>query len=334
MHAIRQHAFGPPETLVHEEVDDPKPGPGQVRIAVEAAGVHVIDTRIRAGQGPPSAPPPELPTIPGREVAGVVDAVGGGVEGWWQGRRVVAHLGLAGGGYAELAVAGADALHEMPDDLGFDAAVAMIGTGRTAVGILRAAQLRAGDVVLVTAAAGGLGALFVQEARNVGALAVGAAGGPAKVELVERLGADIAVDYTIPGWTQSVRDRLAGREVTVALDGVGGDRGSDALRLIGPGGRMILFGWSSGTPLEVGTDVLYTGGVSLLGVLGPWLLQQPGGIRALEDESLAAAAGGRLEPLVGPPFALSAAAAAHTAIENRATVGKTVLVPDGSPLLR
>ena len=85
--------------------------------------------------------------------------------------------------------------------------------------------------------------------------------------------------------------------------------------------------------IEVGPDVLYTGGVSLMGVLGPWLFGQPGGLRALEDESLAAAASGRLEPLVGPPFALSEAAAAHVALESRATVGKTVLVPDGSPLL-
>jgi NADPH2:quinone reductase len=265
---------------------------------------------------------------PGREVAGVVDALGDGVDEAWQGRRVVTHLGLASGGYAELAVAPAEALHELPPELAFDAAVAMIGTGRTAVGILRAAQLRADDVVLVTAAAGGMGALFVQEARNVGAVAVGVAGGPGKVELVEQLGADIAVDYSEPGWTQTVRDRLEGREVTVALDGVGGDLGRDALKLIGLGGRMILFGWSSGTPLEVGPDVLYTGGVSLMGVLGPWIMQQPGGMRALEDESLAAAASGRLEPLVGPPFALSEAAAAHTALETRTTVGKTVLVPD------
>ncbi|HEV7758633.1 MAG TPA: zinc-binding dehydrogenase [Acidimicrobiales bacterium] len=328
MHAIRQHAFGPPENLLYEEVDDPKPGPGQVRIAVAAAGVHFIDASIRRGQSPPSNPVPELLMIPGREVAGVVDVLGDGVDEAWRGRRVVAHLGPSGGGYAELAVAAAEALHELPEGLAFDAAVAMIGTGRTAVGILRAAKLQADDVVLVTAAAGGMGALFVQEARNVGAVAVGVAGGPAKVDLAEQLGADVAVDYSVPGWTQTVRDRLEGREVTVALDGVGGDLGRDALRLLGLGGRMILFGWSSGTPLEVGLDVLYTGGVSLMGVLGPWLMRQPGGIRALEDESLAAAASGRLEPLVGPPFALSEAAAAHIALETRATVGKTVLVPD------
>lgn len=136
MHAIRLHAFGPPENLRYEEVDDPQPGPGQVRIAVAAAGVHLIDTTIRAGvEG--WFPPPDLPMIPGRDVAGVVDALGPGVDQGWLGRRVVAYLGPASGGYAELAVIGADALHVLPEGLSDDAAVAMIGTGRTAIGIDR-----------------------------------------------------------------------------------------------------------------------------------------------------------------------------------------------------
>ena len=129
MHAIVQHAFGPAENLRYEETEDPVPAAGQVRIAVEAAGVHFIDTRIREGfsSGPLGAP--SLPMTPGREVAGVVDA---GEETWLR-RRVVAHLGPASGGYAELAVAPVSALHELPDGLSAEAAVAMIGTGRTAV---------------------------------------------------------------------------------------------------------------------------------------------------------------------------------------------------------
>ena len=171
MHAIRQYEFGPAETLRYEEVPDPVPGAEQVRIAVEAAGLHLIDTRIRAGfSGGPLASP-ELPMTPGREVAGTVDLLGPGADERWRGRRVVAHLGQANGGYAELALANAASLHEIPDHVSAEAAVAMIGTGRTAVGILDAAALTAEDVVLVTAAAGGLGALFLQAARNAGALA-------------------------------------------------------------------------------------------------------------------------------------------------------------------
>lgn len=169
MHAIRQYEFGPASTLQYEEVDDPHPTEGQVRIAVTAAGVHLLDTTIRAGQQGGPFPLPELPMTPGREVAGVVDAVGGGVDEQWLGKRVVAHLGQASGGYAELAVREVDALHELPDGLADDVAVAMIGTGRTTLGILETARLTSDDVVLVTGAAGGVGTLLVQAGRNAGA---------------------------------------------------------------------------------------------------------------------------------------------------------------------
>ena len=115
MHAIRLHEFGPAENLRYEEVPDPEPGPGQVRIAVAVAGVHLVDTTIRSGEQRGPFPLPELPAIPGREVAGVVDTVGAGVDPSWIGRRVVAHLGMASGGYAELAVArGRVAAHASP----------------------------------------------------------------------------------------------------------------------------------------------------------------------------------------------------------------------------
>ena len=149
MYAIRQYEFGPPETLRYEQVRDPAPAEGQVRIAVEASGVHLIDTAIRRGQ-PWGFPLPALPMVPGREVAGAVDEVGAGVDDDWVGRRVVAHLGLASGGYAERSVAAAAAVHEIPAGLAADAAVAAIGTGRTALAILDIAAVRAGEVVLVT----------------------------------------------------------------------------------------------------------------------------------------------------------------------------------------
>ena len=164
MHAIRLHEFGPPDGLRYEEVDDPGPGAGQVRIAVRAAGVHLLDTTIRSGASGGPFPLPELPTIPGREVAGVVDLVGDAVDRSWLGARVVAHLGQASGGYAELAVAGVGSLHRLPDGVTDEAAVAMIGTGRTTMAILDVADLTADDVVLVTAAAGGIGSLLVQAA--------------------------------------------------------------------------------------------------------------------------------------------------------------------------
>jgi NADPH2:quinone reductase len=327
MHAIRQHAFGPAENLRYEEVDDPEPGDRQVRIAVAAAGIHLIDTTIRAGVPGGPMPLPELPMTPGREVAGVVDRLGDNVDPEWLGRRVVAHLGQASGGYAELAVANVVALHALPDRMAADAAVAMIGTGRTTMGILDVAALTGDDVVLITAAAGGIGSLVVQEARHLGATVVGAAGGPAKVEQVSRLGATFAVDYNSPHWTEEVRELLGGREVTVALDGVGGSLGRGALELLGIGGRLILFGWSSGEPTEVTVGDLYSRGLTVSVGIGPRVLKRPGGLRGLEERALAAAASGRLVPLVGQAFPLAKAADAHTALETRGTVGKTVLEP-------
>jgi len=327
MRAILLHAFGPAENLRYEEVDDPVPGPDQVRIAVAAAGVHLIDTVIRSGRPQGPMPLPELPAVPGREVAGVVDAVGAGANAEWVGRRVVAHLGAASGGYAELAVADADALHAIPDGLADDAAVAMIGTGRTAMAILEVAAVAADDVVLVTAAAGGLGSLLVQAAHHAGATVVGAAGGEAKAARVRELGADVAVDYTAAGWPATVRGALDGREITVALDGVGGDLGRSALELVGVGGRLILFGFSSGQPTQLSAGDLFSRGLTASAAIGPRILRRPGGLRELEERALAEAAAGRLVPVVGQRFALAEAAAAHAAIEARATVGKTVLVP-------
>jgi NADPH2:quinone reductase len=326
MHAIRLHAFGPADNLRYEEVDDPRPGPGQARIAVAACGVHLIDTALRAGRPMGPLALPELPTIPGREVAGVVDAVGPEVDERWVGERVAAHLGPASGGYAELAVREIEALHRLPDGLADDAAVAMIGTGRTALAILEVAALTAEDVVLVTAAAGGLGSLLVQAARDAGATVVGVAGGTAKVQRVAQLGATFAVDYSAPDWSVAVRGALDGREVTAALDGVGGAVGRGALELLGAGGRLILFGFSSGTPTELSAGDLFGRGITVSAAIGARMAQRPGGLRDLEEQALAAAADGRLVPLV-QRFALAQAAAAHEAIESRATIGKTVLVP-------
>jgi len=327
MHAIRQHAFGPADNLSYEQVPDPVPGEGQVRIAVQASGVHVIDTAIRRGVQTGAYPLPELPMIPGREVAGVVDAVGPGVDQSWIGRRVVAHLGMASGGYAELAVAAEPSLHVIPDGLAAELAVAAIGTGRTAVGILEVAALTAQDVVLVTAAAGGLGLLFVQAGRNAGATVVAVAGGPSKVATALEHGADLAVDYLRPDWPARVRTALGDRVVTVVLDGVGGAAGRAALELLGVGGRLVFFGWSSGEQLVVTIQDLYRLGISAAAGIGPRLTQRQGGLRALETTALAEAAAGSLVPVVGQTFPLAKAAAAHTAIETRATTGKVVLVP-------
>jgi NADPH:quinone reductase len=327
VHAIRQYEFGAADELRYEEVPDLVPGPGQVRIAVEAAGVHLVDTTIRKGLAGGAFASVELPMTPGREVAGTIDLVGLDVDEAWLGRRVVAHLGMASGGYAEQALAAESALHEIPHGLAPDAAVAMIGTGRTAIAVLELAALGPDDVVVVTSAAGGLGSLFVQAARNAGATVVGLAGGPAKVEQVQALGADVSVDYRADGWADRVRGQLGERAATAVLDGVGGAIGHDAFDLLGVGGRMILFGYSSGEPTVLTTTEIIGRSLTVTAAIGPRLINRPGGLRPLETEALALAASGELVPLIGSHFRLADAAAAHTALEARATTGKVVLIP-------
>ncbi|MBV7696777.1 zinc-binding dehydrogenase [Streptomyces sp. TRM70350] len=323
MRAIRLHTFGPAENLAPEEVDDPVPAPGQVRIAVAAAGVHLLDTAIRAGH-PGPGPAPALPTVPGREVAGVVESLGEGTDEAWLGKRAVAHLGFVPGGYAELAVTDAERLHEIPAGLDFAEAVAMIGTGRTAMGIVQFAEPGPGDVVLIPAAAGGIGTLLVQYAKNAGATVIGLAGGPEKTQRVAANGADLAVDYRDPAWPEQVR--AYDGKVTIVYDGVGGDPARTAVGLLAPGGRHVVFGWSA-EGIQ-GGEPLVVEGVTVQ-VLGPVMLEKAGGpnpLRALELRALAEAAAGRLTPAVHR-FPLTEAAAAHHALENRGTTGKVVLEP-------
>ncbi|GGT24153.1 oxidoreductase [Streptomyces tanashiensis] len=332
MHAIRLHAFGPAENLTHEETPDPVPGPGQVRVRVAAAGVHLLDTALREGATGPFPAPAALPTIPGREVAGTVDALGEGTDPSWLGRRVVAHLGMNPGGYAELAVTDATRLHALPEHLGEAEAVAMIGTGRTALGILGFTELGPDSVAIVPAAAGGIGTLLVQYAKNAGATVIGLAGGPAKVALVEANGADLAVDYRRPDWPEKVRAFLGDRTATVVFDSVGGDTGRAAVDLLGKGGQHLVFGWSGaglhdGEPLTFTPAELAERGITSESVLGPVMIQKAGGdIRTLELAALDAAATGTLRPAVHR-FPLAEAAEAHRALENRGTTGKVVLIP-------
>ncbi|MBD0746255.1 zinc-binding dehydrogenase [Streptomyces sp. CBMA152] len=333
MHAIRLHAFGPASNLTYEKTEDPVPGPGEVRIAVAAAGVHLLDTALREGLTGPYPAPATLPTVPGREVAGTVDALGEGTDPAWLGKQVVAHLGMAPGGYAELAVVDAARLHEIPPNLDPAEAVAMIGTGRTTMGIVQFADLGPDSVAIVLAAAGGIGTLLVQYAKNAGATVVGLAGGPAKTARVRENGADLAIDYLLPNWPDLIREFVPSNP-TVVFDSVGGPTARAAVDLLGPGGRHLIYGWSSegirdGGPLTFTEEYLTERAITSESVLGPTMLSRAGGpdpIRTLETRALTEAAAGRLRPAV-QRYPLADAAEAHRALETRGTTGKVVLIP-------
>ncbi|GLB68995.1 zinc-binding dehydrogenase [Arthrobacter mangrovi] len=318
MHGIIQRAFGGPDVLRFEERPELQSAPGQARIAVLASGVHLLDAGIRSGTSFGALPKPELPMVPGREVAGRVDAVGGGVDPAWLGRPVVAHLGAASGGYAEQALAAAASLHAVPEGLDAATAVAAIGTGRTAALIVEQVEIRPDDIVLVPSAAGGLGVLLVQAAKAAGAWIAGLAGSDEKVRIARNAGADVVVNYRSPGWAEEL-ERLP--RPTLVFDGVGGHVGRVAFELLAEGGRQLVFGWSSGGRNDYSHPAKTT--ASLLGPVNAERL------RALEAEALARAADGSRVPLVGSSFPLASAAEAHRALEARETYGKIVLLTEG-----
>ncbi|MBK1783191.1 zinc-binding dehydrogenase [Prauserella cavernicola] len=277
MRVVRLHAYGPPEELRLERAPDPVPGVGQVVVDVEAASVRFIETRLRRGIAVGPHRPPRLPAVLGAAVAGLVSELGPGVAGGWLGCRVVA--GVERGGYAERAVAVADAgaLLAVPDEVGSAAAVAMDTTGATMLGVLDQSELTPDDVLLVLSAAVGIGGLAVQAAVAEGRTVVGAARGPGKLARVAALGATVAIDYREPGWPARVRAALGGREVSVVFDGVGGATGRQALELLCRGGRVLLYGCASGEPTPLRTGDLCERGITARWVLGPAAAPRPGG---------------------------------------------------------
>ena len=322
MHAVMLREFGAAENLSYEEVDDPVARPGEMRIAAEVSGVHLIEAAMR--EGLPIGPPlPELPTVFGSEVAGVVDAVGDGVDPSWLGTRVVTAAARPGG-YAELAAADVTQVRPVPDGVSAEVAVAMIRTGATALGMLDLAGLTDRDMVLVTSAAGGIGRLLVRYAHRLGARVAGVAGGAAKVAAVRALGADAAVDYTRAHWPQRVRDDLGG-PVSVVFDGVGGDTAEAAFGLLADRGRMITIGSASRTDFAPDPGEVKRRDLSLTNALAV-MLAHGDELPDKERRALDLAARGEFVPTV-QAFRLADAAAAHAALESRATTGKVVLLP-------
>jgi NADPH:quinone reductase len=313
MRAVWLKEFGGPEVLVTDEAPDPAPGPGQALIEVVFANITFVETQFRAnGVGPFK---PELPMIPGNGVGGVVTAVGPGADAALLGKRVVSGTG-GSGGYAERVAVDAAGVVAVRDGLELDTAVALLADGRTAVLLVRRAEVREGERVLVEAAAGGVGILLCQLARAAGAQVVAAAGGPRKVQVARDHSADLAIDYLEPGWTDAVGG------VDVVFDGVGGDTARAAFELLGRGGRMVSFGLASGAWASIPEDVAAERGVTIVRLPRA----TPEELREATETALAEGAAGRLRPVIGQRFPLDRAGAAHAAIESRATIGKTLLV--------
>jgi NADPH2:quinone reductase len=317
MRAVWLREFGAPEVLTPGEAPDPVAGPGQVVIDVEYANITFVETQFRATGAGPFGARATLPMIPGNGVGGVVTATGPTVPETLVGTRVIASTG-GSGGYAERAAVDATALFEVPATLPMDTAVALLADGRTATMMTRAATLVPGDRVLVEAAAGGVGSLIVQLAKTAGARVVAVTGSRRKADVASELGADVSIDYTASDWPARVRDAVD--TVDVVFDGVGGETAKTAFTLLAEGGRMLSFGLASGSWTAITDDEAAARGVKLVRPTA-----SPEELRAYTESALADAVAGRLRPIIGQRFPLSEAAAAHAAIQSRATVGKTLL---------
>jgi NADPH2:quinone reductase len=306
--AVWLKEFGGPEVLVPSDTPDPEVLPDQVLVEVEFANITFVETQVRAGKAPW---PVQLPMIPGNGVGGVVVSVGASVDPSLVGARVITSTGGTGG-YASLAAVDSSGLIAVPADVALDHAVALLADGRTATMLADSVGLRAGNRVLLEAAAGGVGTLLVQLARAAGALVVALAGGPHKVALVR--GADVVIDYLLPDWPDRVRAAVG--VVDVVFDGVGGEIGRDAFSLLDPGGRMLSFGLASGEWAGITPEAAAARGVSLLTGGRP----TPAEARSYTLRALSG-----LVPVIGRRFPLSWAADAHALIESRGAVGKTLL---------
>ena len=303
MKAVLLRETGGPEQLELTEVPDPTPRDGEVLIRVRAAGINFLDLLIRRGE---YAQQPELPIVPGVEVAGEVD-----------GRRVIA---LPDAGYAELAVAREDSLVPLPEGASFEEGASFLMTYLTAfIPLTRQAPLRGGATVLVHAAAGGVGSAAVQLAKHMGARVIATASSEQKRAFALEQGADEAHSYE--EFADAVR-------ADVVIDPVGGDLVVRSLKVLEPLGSHVLIGYAGGFWEELSPALLVGRNVSLHGFyLGRLMRHRPERVREAIRELMRLWEAGAVRPVVGETFPLEQAADAHRLIEERKHVGKVVLVP-------
>jgi NADPH2:quinone reductase len=328
MRQVQFGRFGGPEVLEVVEKPTPVPDRGQLLVRVRAAGVNFSDTLMRQNR---YALTPELPAIPGTEVAGTIERLGDGVDGLMLGARVAVPLFATGtlvGGYADHVVVEAGLVVPLPDALSFDAAMALMIQGLTALHLPRQISPR-GKTVLVNAAAGGIGSLLVQLAKRAGAKTViAAASSTSKLNLARSLGADIGVDYTKPDWVESVRDATGGAGPDIIYESVGGDVTKVCLAALAPGGELVIYGalniqgFEFGVPELIG---LIFKNQSLTGFALPSLLT-PANLQEGLAELFDLAVRGELKVTIGATYPIERAADAHRALEGRVTTGKLVLV--------
>ncbi|TKT79328.1 quinone oxidoreductase [Aquamicrobium sp. LC103] len=322
--AIRIHKNGGPEVLSYEDHDPGKPGKGEALIRQKAVGLNFIDVYYRTGLYPA---PAGLPMTPGGEGAGIVLETGEGVDWLAPGDRV-AYCGPVGA-YAEERVIAADRLVKLPDGISDEQAAAMMLKGMTAEYLLRRTYpVKAGDIVLYHAAAGGVGLIFGQWAKHLGATVIGTAGSPEKVELAKAHGYDHVIDYSKKNFVDEVKAITGGRKCDVVYDSVGKDTFEGSLDCLRTRGMFVSFGQSSGPIPPFNMAILSQKGS--LYATRPTLFTYIAKRDELERSAKAlfdVVEKGFVNIQINQRYALKDAARAHEDLEGRRTTGTTILIP-------
>lgn len=331
MRSIAITRNGGPEVLALREAPDPQPGPGQVLVEVRAAGINFADILMRMGLYPGA---PALPFVPGYEACGTV--LSGALP---KGSRVVVPTNF--GGYADRVVAAADEVFPLPDGASFEEGAALTVNYLTAyLALFEEGRLRKGQTALVHGAAGGVGVAACQLARSAGARVIGTASA-SKHEAAKAQGAEHMIDYRTQDFEAETLRLTGGKGVNVALDPIGGESFRKSYRCLGPGGKLILFGFSAAAGgerrnlLKVGLewwrtprfdpfDLMMTN-KSVVGLHLGRMTHERERLKTAMAELVKLWAAGKIKPVVGASFAAPEAGKAHEYIQSRRSVGKVVL---------
>ena len=322
MKAVVVTKTGGPEVLEYKDVPKPELKPNQALVEIKAAGLNFIDVYFREGRYPTP-----LPFVVGQEAAGVVSEIGAEVTDVKVGDRV-AYSGLQGS-YAEFAAVNADRLVNIPDGVSFEQAAALMLQGMTAHYLVKSTYpLKAGETLLVHAAAGGVGQLLVQMAKMIGAEVIATAGTEEKIQIAKQAGADHVILYTKEDFEAETKRITGGKGVHVVYDGVGKSTFDAGLRCLRPRGYMVLFGGASGAVPPF--DLIKLSQMGSLFITRPTLGHYIATRKELEwraNDVLGWVASGKLKVSIGQTYKFSDATQAHRNLEARKTTGKSLLLP-------
>jgi NADPH2:quinone reductase len=322
MKALVCNEFGPAENLSLEERPAPSPGKGEILVDIKAAGVNFPD--ILTVQGKYQFKP-ELPFVPGAEVAGIVTAVGEGVTSHKVGDKVISTLQI--GGFSEQCVASEHGSFGMGETMSFEQAAGFAITyGTSYYALKQQAKIQPGETLLVLGAAGGVGIATIQIAKAMGAKVIAAASSEEKLDFACEAGADLRINYSEENLKDKVKELTGGKGADVIYDPVGGDFSEQAFRAIAWDGRFLVIGFASGPIPAIPLNLMLLKGASLVGVFwGAWAARFPMESRQNFDELIEMIDGGQFSPLVTEVYSLDDYKAAFASISERRAKGKVIL---------